>query len=415
MEGTLFVGTDISAAVNRTRFYDSAGNEVGRGFESANDLPGTIKLAEQALDRAGRIGAGEIRWGLEATNLFWWHLACFLTTNPELLAKGLKLYTLNPRIVAKFKESYPDIGKGDWVDAMVIADKLRFGRLPAESYLDERYQPLQRLTRYRKHLVDQLVREKQVALGYIYLKLSAYGLEQPLSDTFGATSQVILSQYLTPDEIVASPLEELSAVIAQHGRGKVADPQEVAAAVKQAAMRSYRLGANLIEPVNLVLTSSLATIKAFSSQLKPVDKAIASELKAVPAQTLATIPGMGPVFVSGIVSEVGDIHRFQSEESLAKFAGMTWRRYQSGEFEGEDRPLTRTGNTYLRYYLVEAANSVRTHCPEFGSYYAKKHKEATRHRHRRALILTARKMVRLVDSMLRRGQIYQPPGARQPA
>ena len=53
-------------------------------------------------------------------------------------------------------------------------------------------------------------------------------------------------------------------------------------------------------------------------------------------------------------------------ESLAKFCGLTWRRHQ---FEGEDRPLTKTGNAYLRYYMVEAANSVRTSCPEFGSYY----------------------------------------------
>lgn len=63
--------------------------------------------------------------------------------------------------------------------------------------------------------------------------------------------------------------------------------------------------------------------------------------------------------------------------------------------------------------MVEAANSVRTSCPEFGSYYHKKFKEATRHKHRRALVLTARKLVRLVHSMLRSGRIYQPPGARR--
>ena len=56
--------------------------------------------------------------------------------------------------------------------------------------------------------------------------------------------------------------------------------------------------------------------------------------------------------------------------------------------------------------MVEAANSVRMSCPEFGSYYNKKFKEATRHKHRRALVLTARKLVRLVHSMLRSGRIY---------
>lgn len=410
---TLYVGTDISEAMNRTRFLDPGETEVGRGFSSANDLPGSEQLAEEALRRAREIGATEIRWGLEATNLFWWHLATFLTTHPGLIGSGLKVWVFNPRQVAGFKEAYGDLGKGDWVDALIIADRLRFGRLPAECYLDERYQPLQRLTRHRRHLVKTLVREKQVALGYVYLKLSAYNLARPLADTFGATSQVLLTDYMTPDEIVAAPLEDLAAVIAQESRGRVAEPGEVAEAVKQAARRSYRLPARMVEPVNLVLSSSLATIRTLTAQIKPMDKAIAAELKAIPPQTVDTVPGLGPVFTAGIVAELGDVRRFEHEESVAKFAGLTWRRHQSGEFEGEDRPLTKTGNAYLRYYLVEGANSVRLKCPEFRSYYDRKFGEVTRHQHRRALVLTARKLVRLVDSLLRSGQIYRPPGARK--
>lgn len=409
----LYVGTDISEKANRSRFYDGSGTEIGGRLESVNDLPGSERLVEEALSRAERIDAGEILWGLEATNLFWWHLASFLTTHPELLAHGLRCYTFNPRQVRKFKESYPDIGKDDWTDAMVIADRLRFGRLPAECYLDERYQPLQRLTRYRRHLVRQLVREKQVALSYVYLKLSAYPLERPLSDTFGATSQEVLEGYLTPDEICAAPLEELAGVVKENSRGRVADPEKVAEVVQQAARRSYRLSASMVEPVNLVLSSSLVTIRTLTAQLKPLDKAIAAELAATPPQTLQSIPGLGPVLTAGIIAEIGDVGRFEREESLAKFCGLTWRPHQSGEFEGEERPLTKTGNAYLRYYMVEAANSVRLSCPEqFGSYYRKKFGEATRHKHRRALVLTARKLVRLVHSMLRSGRIYQPTGPR---
>lgn len=410
----LYVGTDISERVNRSRFYDTSGNEIGARVESQNDLPGSRDLAAESVARAHRIGAKQILWGLEATNLFWWHLATFLTTHPDLLAAGLKCYTFNPRQVKKFKESYPDIGKDDWTDAMVIADRLRFGRLPAECYLDERYQPLQRLTRYRRHLVTQLVREKNVALGYVYLKLSAYNtLERPLSDTFGVTSQELLEGYLTPDEIVAAPIEDLAALVKEHSRGRVADPEEVAKTVQQAARRSYSLPKSMVKPVNLILTSALTTVRTLSAQLKPIEKAIATELCAAPPQTLATIPGLGPVFTAGIVSEIGEVSRFEREESLAKFCGLTWRRHQSGEFEGEQRPLTKTGNAYLRYYMVEAANSVRFSCPEFGSYYHKKFHEATRHKHRRALVLTARKLVRLVHSMLRSGRIYQPPGTRK--
>lgn len=123
--------------------------------------------------------------------------------------------------------------------------------------------------------------------------------------------------------------------------------------MKQAARRSYRLPAPMVEPVNLVLSSSLATIGTLTAQIRPMDRAIAAEIEAVPPQTVDTVPGLGPVFTAGIVAEIGDVRRFEGEEQVAKFAGLTWRRHQSGEFEGEDRPLTKTGNIYLRYSLVE--------------------------------------------------------------
>jgi len=37
-----------------------------------------------------------------------------------------------------------------------------------------------------------------------------------------------------------------------------------------------------------------------------------------------------------------------------------------------------------------------------GRYYDTKYHESTKHKHKRALVLTARKLVRLVDAMLRR-------------
>ena len=38
----------------------------------------------------------------------------------------------------------------------------------------------------------------------------------------------------------------------------------------------------------------------------------------------------------------------------------------------------------------------------------KKYKEVPKHQHKRALVLTARKLVRLVDVLLRNGQLYTP-------
>ncbi len=71
--------------------------------------------------------------------------------------------------------------------------------------------------------------------------------------------------------------------------------------------------------------------------------------------------------------------------------------------------MGKSGNAYLRYYLIEAANLVRIHSAEYGRYYHIKYDESTKQKHKRALVLTARKLVRLVDAMLRRNQLYIPP------
>jgi hypothetical protein len=60
----------------------------------------------------------------------------------------------------------------------------------------------------------------------------------------------------------------------------------------------------------------------------------------------------------------------------------------------------------LRYYLVEAANSLRLHNDDYAAYYRRKYDEVPKHRHKRALVLTARRFIRLAFALLSKGQIY---------
>lgn len=122
-----------------------------------------------------------------------------------------------------------------------------------------------------------------------------------------------------------------------------------------------------------------------------------------------SIPGIGKVYSAGIIAEIGDIHRFDSQASVAKYAGLVWNRSQSGDFEAEHSRMIKSGNRYLRYYLLEAANSVRRCDSEFRRYYDLKFKEVNKYQHKRALALTARKLVRLVFRLLKDNRLYIPP------
>jgi len=157
----------------------------------------------------------------------------------------------------------------------------------------------------------------------------------------------------------------------------------------------------------LVLTLSYKNIRTLTSIIKELDDAISKELEGFPT-TLKSIPGVGPVYAAGILAEIGNIDYFPGHPQLAKYAGLTWTEHQSGDFRAEETRIIKTANAYLRYYLVEAANLVRLHDPTFRVFYQRKHQETLKHKHKRALVLTARKLVRVIFAMEKNGTVYRP-------
>ena len=165
----------------------------------------------------------------------------------------------------------------------------------------------------------------------------------------------------------------------------------------------------MYEPLNVSIASSFSIIQTITKEVKPIDKAIIKTIKGLNTneyQSLISIPGIGPVFAAGIISEIGTIKIFKSNDSLAKYAGLTWRQNQSGNFKADITKMTKTGNKYLRYYLIEAANSVRNYSQEYNDFYNKKANEVSTHSHKRALALTSRKLVRLIFGLLTKNQLY---------
>jgi len=83
------------------------------------------------------------------------------------------------------------------------------------------------------------------------------------------------------------------------------------------------------------------------------------------------------------------------------------------KFETEERRLIREADRYLRYYLVEAANSLRVHNEEYRRYYQRKCWKVNKHQHKRTLLLAARKLVRLGFVLLSKNQLDEPARAFQ--
>ncbi len=421
---TLIVGIDVSQAHNDVCAINEAGEVIERHQQFDNDRLGMADLEQWLVEVLATDSYDTLQIGGEATGLLWFHPFWQLQ---ELEAIGdlvPEVYLLNAHGVAHFKKALSERDKTDAKDARAIAERLRFGNLPHPLHLDTRYLALQRLTRYRFALVHSLAREKvyaaQVAL---VLKMNTYQAGEPFSDPFAKSGQWALTTYATADELATCEVNQLADALRQVSRSTLSDPWGTAHHLQQVAAKAYPLPVDMVEPVNQILASLLAHIAFLESQLTLFDTRIEALAEHLPGyHPLRSVPGLGPVYAAGLLAEVQEVAHFmsdpkgrprtfhQGQAALAKFAGLWWPRAQSGQFDGEARRLAKTGNRYLRYYLVQGANGVRLNAPDFQTFYQRKYHEAVRFKHRRALVLTARKLVRLVFSLLLKNEPYQRPG-----
>jgi len=254
-----------------------------------------------------------------------------------------------------------------------------------------------------------LVGVKSYCLSLIYLKATDYTdkKKKPFSNPFGATSQAVLRQFATLDEIVNTPLDELAEWLDVKGKRRFPNPEENARKLQQVATEAYQLPEEWTAVIHDLVSLNLRHIACLENLIGRVETAITQQMENIP-HTLETIPGIGPVFAAGIIAEIGDLARFEyNEAKVASYAGLRWPRSQSDEFEADDRRMSRSGNHFLRYYFCEAAQLVRLQAPEYRDYYNRKYKEVRKHQHKRAIVLTARKLVRLVVRLLTTNEPYR--------
>ena len=403
----LYVGIDVSSK-NNVIYLMLPNGDKHSSFSLANSHDGSTQLVKRIFTAMTSNNIDSVLIGLEATSVYGDNLVYFLKEDATLASFDRKIHVLNPKQVNKFKESYNDLPKNDYVDAFVIADCLRFGRINKEVYMDDyRYKALQNLTRARYFAVTNLTKEKQRFINVLFKKYSTMTQEKIFSDTFSTTALAVYEKFESAETLAKMDLQELTAFIMEKGKNRFPDPDAVAKALQKAARSSYRLPKTVNDSVNQVLAISITSIRALESQIKAFDKAITKQMELLP-NVLISIPGIGPVLSAGIMAEIGDINRFQNQAALAKYAGLAWQQHQSGDFEAQTTRMIHSGNRFLKYYLCEAAFSLVRCDKEYSRFYHLKYKEVNRFQHKRALALTARKFVRLVFALLKDNRLYRP-------
>jgi len=139
-----------------------------------------------------------------------------------------------------------------------------------------------------------------------------------------------------------------------------------------------------------------------------LDKLVRQEAEAHPAAVrLMSHPGVGPVTALAFVLTLGDVRRFAHARQVASYLGLIPMEHSSGGKQQLGH-ISKQGNSFLRFVLVEAGHSAVRKDAELARCYAR-----LKHRHSTgvAKVAVARKLALRLYWMLRNQIDYaQLPG-----
>ena len=222
------------------------------------------------------------------------------------------------------------------------------------------------------------------------------------NDTFGTSSLELLSEHTSPKEILALDTNELADILSKASRGRLG--QEKAREVQDAARDSFGvlLGQDTFA---MIIRPHIVQIKAAEKSVDAFDAEIKRFLAAFNT-CLTTITGIGLTLAAVILSEIGDIKRFDSPAKLAAFAGIDPSLKQSGDFTGSRAKMSKRGSPYLRRAIWLASVSAAFNDPAIHALYEKKRAEGKSHMVTIGHI--CRKLTSIIFVVLRDNKPYLP-------
>lgn len=157
-----------------------------------------------------------------------------------------------------------------------------------------------------------------------------------------------------------------------------------------------------------LLNAELALFEAVQERIAESDSLVRNLAAGDPrVRWVRTIPGFGRFFAVLVVHEIGTIRRFSTPEKLSAYAGLVPSVHASGGkvFHGR---LTKQGNKWLRWAVVEAVRPAVTTDPDLRRYY-----ERLRQRKgpNPAKVATARRLLLLAHHVLSQERPYRKPGS----
>ena len=372
---------------------DESGKVVFKAFSFPNTSDGGHALFSKLASYSPSPDDFEI--GMEATGHYWLSVYSFL------FEKKFLLHVINPIQTDGWRRG-TEIRKrkNDIIDSVLIADLIRYGQFVETRLADEDLFSLRSLTRFRTCLVESISDLKRKVVCVLDQVFPEY--QSIFSDIFGKTSKESLLQFSSPIDFESVSSQTLARLLAKLSRKQVGSAK--AEQLKAAASCSF--GVTFAKSsFTFQLRALLEQIAFIEKQVKETETEIAGIMEKLESP-ITTITGIGNVTGAAIISEIGDISKFDSPRKLVAFAGLDATVTQSGEFEAAHNVMSKRGSPYLRKAIFQAALVAAFKDPVLSAYYQKKRAEGKHHL--TCIGAVARKMCNIIYAVVKNNQPYVP-------
>jgi len=148
----------------------------------------------------------------------------------------------------------------------------------------------------------------------------------------------------------------------------------------------------------------LVQLESANAFIEEVAAEMAKTLERIPySARILSIKGLGIVTVAGLIGEVGDFSKFRTQGEIMKLAGLDLYEISSGKRKGQ-RKISKRGRSLLRKILYSAAVATIRKNGIMCDYYARLIGRGMVRTS--ALIVIAKKLLRIIHAMLRDGHDY---------
>lgn len=351
------VGIDVSKEKSTVCILKPYGEIVCRPFEVPHRGKELNSLAEllRRLD-------GKVRIVMEATGIYHLPILTFLKE------QGFFVAVVNPFVMKRYAKDNSIRGaKTDKIDSVIIANYGidKWYKLQDYEEANAVYSELKLLGRRYRYYMELHVKALQ-ELTHI-LDYVMPGIKGKFNSWNEASGKDKLSDFVEVfwhfDVITSMSCDEFVSVYIQWAKDKKYHQSQ------SKALAIYELASNGIPTLDsdtpstkMIVQEAITVLRAVDSSLSTILTRMKELAKSLPEySTVRSMGGVGDVLAPKLIAEIGDVRKLHSASALIACAGIDPPPYESGQFIGSQRRITKRGSSTLRKVGYEVMRVLKSH------------------------------------------------------